>query len=65
MPTRLANIDWSFISLNILSGGALAEEFLKEHTEGWAVGLLIVSIAILNFAKAYVNVRDGNKKPKK
>ena len=65
MPTRLANIDWSMITLNALSGAAIVEESIRDNTTGWTVGFLIVTIGILNLAKAYVTVRGDKKKEKK
>lgn len=65
MPYRLikfAELDYQMIVLNATSVTTLIASYLTENLTGWGGFILILSIAALNFAKAYSTIKNGNKK---
>lgn len=64
MPYRLLQIDWQMVALNAASGSALIAESVTENATSWTVGFLIVTVGVLNLAKAYSTVREAKKKKK-
>ena len=53
MPHRLLNIDLQMVLLNTTSVGVLAMNWFSEHMTGAGGFIVMISIAALNFAKAY------------
>jgi len=58
MPQILINMDWQIIALNTASLGSVIAATIAENSTGWAVGFLIVTVGVLNLAKAYATVKD-------
>lgn len=61
MPYRLINIDMTMFLLNATSVGTLAISWLTEHMTGLGGFIVMVSVAILNIAKA-ISVYSKRKK---
>ena len=67
MPQRLiklAEFDFQMLALNITSVTTLIASYVTENLTGFGGFILILSIAALNFAKAYSTVKHGDKKTK-
>ena len=69
MPHRLiklsefsAKIDFQPLFLNVTSLGALITHYVAENTPSLGVFVLIISIAALNFAKAYKTIKEAKRK---
>lgn len=58
MPYRLVNIDLGFILLNTTSVSVLALNWFSEHLTGIGGFIVMMSVALLNVAKAYKNFKD-------
>ncbi len=58
---RLAELDWQLIGLNATSVGSIIASYISENSTGWAVAFLIVTVGILNLAKAYSVVKNKKK----
>lgn len=58
MINKIANIDYQMVSLNASSAGALISEVIRDNANSWAVGFLIVTIGVLNLAKAYSTIKN-------
>ena len=50
------------VTLNAASGAALIADAINDNATGWSVGFLIVTIGVLNLAKAYQTVKTTKKK---
>jgi len=67
MPHRLVSlmsIDYQLVALNVTSVTTLIASYVSENLTGVGGFILIMSIAALNFAKAYSTIKHGNKKKK-
>ncbi len=67
MPHRLINlinVDYQLIALNVTSVTTLVASYVSENLTGVGGFILIMSIAALNFAKAYSTIKHGTKKKK-
>lgn len=64
MPERLFQMDYTMLALNATSIGALALAWLTEHMAGLGGLAVMLSVAVLNLAKAYASVKSvrSNKK---
>ena len=65
MPQRLikfADIDFQMVVLNATSVTTLVMSYVTENLTGVGGFILIMSIAALNFAKAYSTIKHGKKK---
>ena len=62
MPDRLLSIDWQLIALNTTSVGTIVGNAISDNINVWAVGFLIVTVGILNLAKAYSTIKQSKKK---
>jgi len=56
---RFINVDFTMLTLNTTSVGVLALNWFSEYMTGIGGFLVMLSIAILNISKAYVNYRKG------
>jgi hypothetical protein len=64
MPYRLikyADIDLTMLVLNTTSVGVLALNWFSEHITGVGGFLVMLSVAALNFAKAYSTIKHKKK----
>ena len=61
MPHRLINIDLGLIFLNTTSVGILALNWFSEHLTGIGGFIVMLSVALLNVAKAYRSFKEANK----
>ena len=61
MPYRLLHIDFAHITLNVISGSALAVDLLTDALSSTGGILLTLSIVLLNVSKAVVNFRKGRR----
>jgi len=62
MPERLikfTNVDVAMIALNATSVGIIAIDWATEHFAGIGGFIVMVSVAILNLSKAYLNYKKG------
>ena len=64
MPYRLLKLDWQMLTLNAASGVALISESVLNNSASWAVGFLIVTVGVLNLAKAYATIKEAKRKKK-
>jgi hypothetical protein len=64
MPYRLLKLDWQMLTLNAASGAALISESVLNNSASWAVGFLIVTVGVLNLAKAYATIKEAKRKKK-
>jgi hypothetical protein len=67
MPHRLikfTDVDVSMITLNATSVGSLAMSYMTDNLTGFGGFVLIISIAALNFSKAYVNFKKTKNQEK-
>jgi len=55
------NLDPQMILLNVASVASIVAESMTTDSNRWAVGFLIVTIGILNLAKAYSTIKKGGK----
>lgn len=55
------DLDWQMITLNVTSVSSVVIEAMHESSNRYAVGFLIVTVGILNLAKAYATIKKNNK----
>lgn len=55
-------MDWQIMALNSASVGSLVGAAISENSTGWAIGFLIVTVGVLNLAKAYATVKESKEK---
>lgn len=65
MPFKYINIDLGMIVLNTTSVGVLALNWLSEHFSSAGGFFVMLSVATLNFAKAYNTVKQAKNDSKK
>lgn len=53
--------DWQMAILNVTSVSSVVIEAMHESSNRYAVGFLIVTVGILNLAKAYATVKKNKK----
>tara|TARA_R110000796_G_scaffold221120_3_gene337147 strand:+ start:805 stop:1005 length:201 start_codon:yes stop_codon:yes gene_type:complete len=58
MVQRIINMDWQIVVLNSASVGSIVGAAMAKDSTGWAVGFLIVTVGVLNLAKAYATVKE-------
>lgn len=64
LPLKIINLDWQMVTLNLASVGTVMAATIEENSTGWAVGFLIVTVGVLNLAKAYATIRESKRKNK-
>jgi hypothetical protein len=62
MFLKYINIDATMMVLNVTSFGTLALAWTTEHLAGLGGFVVMISVAALNFSKAYINYRKGRGK---
>ena len=62
MPYRLINVDLAMVALNATSIGVLTLNWFSEHITGVGGFVVMMSVALLNCSKAYVNWKSTKKK---
>ena len=61
MPHRLMNIDLQMLGLNVASLGSIVA-WITEHATGFAGGFVLVTVGVLNLAKAYSTIKEARRK---
>ena len=59
------HLDLQMVFLNVTSVGSIIAESMASDSNRWAIGFLIITVGILNLAKAYSTIVKGNEEKDK
>ena len=58
------HLDLQMVFLNVTSVGSIVAESMASDSNRWAIGFLIITVGILNLAKAYSTIKKSSEDEK-